>query len=102
MFEEIQGIVAGVGKSVTPGEVGLLDIIALNARSEIALGLLNDGCTSLAWTYKSENTPDSHRQILAQNWDWTEDVGKNLALMSIEQTGRTYNMRRSHGDRRYL
>ena len=65
--------------------VQLLDIVALNSRSEIALGLLNDGCTSLAWTFKSESP---HKQVLAQNWDWTEDVGKNLALVSIEQKGK--------------
>lgn len=80
LYTELEGIAAGVG-----GEVTLLDIVALNARSEIALannkGGLDDGCTSLAWTLSGG------RQVLAQNWDWTEDVGQNLALVSIEQPG---------------
>ncbi|KLO12093.1 acyl-CoA:6-aminopenicillanic-acid-acyltransferase [Schizopora paradoxa] len=88
LFEEIQGIVAGIEKSEMSSEVGLLDIVALNARSEISLGLLNDGCTSLAWTFTSGSNAGSHRQVLAQNWDWTETVGKNLALTSIEQVGK--------------
>jgi len=88
LFEEIQGIAAGVEKSTIPNEIGLLDIVALNARSEIALGLLDDGCTSLGWTFESCDTPGSRRQILAQNWDWTETVGKNLALALIEQSGK--------------
>ena len=28
------------------------------------------------------------RQILAQNWDWREAVGKNLAMVSIAQEGK--------------
>lgn len=42
--------------------VPFLSILALNARTEIAMGLMNDGCTSLA--YKSGD-------VLAagQNWD---------------------------------
>lgn len=51
------GIAAGVG-----GDVGLGDVLALNVRSEIAMGLMTDGCTALSWTAGSDS-------ILAQNWD---------------------------------
>ncbi|KAI5117696.1 hypothetical protein M0805_007765 [Coniferiporia weirii] len=89
LYREIEGIAAGVQVGVGDGDGGLegvtlLDILALNARSEIALGTLDDGCTSLAWALKG----NSHRQVLAQNWDWTEDVGKNLAMASITQPGK--------------
>ncbi|KAI0076411.1 AAT-domain-containing protein [Panus rudis PR-1116 ss-1] len=77
LSEEIRGIADGVDQ----GGVGVLDIIALNARSEIALGKWDDGCTSVAWTLPL-------KQILAQNWDWRSDVGKNLAIAHIQQTGK--------------
>lgn len=77
LLEEIRGIADGVG---TP-EVDIIDIVALNARSEIALGQWDDGCTALSW--KLEN-----KQILAQNWDWRTSVGKNLALAAIHQQGK--------------
>ncbi|KAJ5887932.1 hypothetical protein N7495_007973 [Penicillium taxi] len=75
IYAEIEGISEGAGLDV-------LDVIALNCRSEIALGKFSDGCTSLSW--KKSNTA----RILAQNWDWTGDVSKNLALVTIEQTGK--------------
>lgn len=78
LLEEMRGIADGVGR-----DVGLLDIVALNSRSEIALGQWDDGCTSLAWRLGS-----SGKQILAQNWDWRTSVGKNLAMVSIQQSGK--------------
>ncbi|KAI0800194.1 AAT-domain-containing protein [Fomes fomentarius] len=65
--------------------VDILDIVALNARSEIALGLWDDGCTALGWKIR---TPGCEKQILAQNWDWREGVAKNLALVSIAKDGK--------------
>ena len=53
--EEMQGIADGSGYE-------LLEIVALNVRTEINFGLFSDGCTALAW-----HTPD--RAWLAQNWD---------------------------------
>lgn len=53
--EEMQGIADGAGR-------GLLDIVALNVRTEINFGLFSDGCTSLAWHTEK-------RAWLAQNWD---------------------------------
>ena len=40
----------------------LLDIVALNVRTEINFGLFSDGCTSLAWHTEK-------RAWLGQNWD---------------------------------
>jgi isopenicillin-N N-acyltransferase-like protein len=60
----------------------LLDIVALNCRSEIALGLFSDGCTGFGWKTETEGV------ILGQNWDWTARVKKNLVFMSIDQPGK--------------
>lgn len=88
LLAEMQGIADGVMQMGTPVDntvnfgtrwVGLLDILALNARSEIALSKWDDGCTSVAWKLPS-NT-----QILAQNWDWRVSIGENLAMVSIAQ-----------------
>ncbi|KAI0629555.1 AAT-domain-containing protein [Trametes polyzona] len=84
LLEEMHGIAEGVRSSGFPN-VDILDIVALNARSEIALGQWDDGCTSLAWRIRA---PGMHKQILAQNWDWREGVGKNLALASISSPGK--------------
>ncbi|KAI0819199.1 AAT-domain-containing protein [Trametes gibbosa] len=84
LLEEMRGIAEGVRSAGHP-EIDILDIVALNARSEIALGQWDDGCTSLAWRIRA---PGSHKQILAQNWDWREGVGKNLALASISTAGK--------------
>lgn len=75
LYEEMLGIAEG-------SELDILDIVALNTRSEIALGKFSDGCTTLAWR-KSDNG-----WVLSQNWDWTTKVSKNLALISIEQAGK--------------
>jgi isopenicillin-N N-acyltransferase-like protein len=75
LFTEMEGIAEGA-------DVDILDIVALNCRSEIALGKFSDGCTTLCWK-KSDNV-----RVLSQNWDWTENVKKNLAMVSIEQPGK--------------
>ncbi|THG99251.1 hypothetical protein EW026_g3070 [Hermanssonia centrifuga] len=77
LLEEIGGIADGVADP----NVDIIDIVALNARSEIALGQWDDGCTSLAWHI-------GDKQILAQNWDWRVSVGKNLAIAFIHQAGK--------------
>jgi isopenicillin-N N-acyltransferase-like protein len=53
--EEMRGIADGAGKD-------LLDIVALNVRTEINFGLFSDGCTALAWHTEKH-------AWLAQNWD---------------------------------
>jgi isopenicillin-N N-acyltransferase-like protein len=73
IYAEMEGIAEGAN-------LDILNIVALNARSEIALGLFSDGCTSLGWKLKGNGRRDV---ILAQNWDWTPRLQKNLAMMSI-------------------
>lgn len=75
LYAEIEGIAEGAGRDV-------VDIVALNCRSEIALGKFSDGCTSLSWK-KNENV-----RVLSQNWDWTASVMDNLAMVCIEQPGK--------------
>lgn len=75
LYEEILGIAEGAA-------VDILDIVALNTRSEIALGKFSDGCTTLAWRKSDDGW------VLSQNWDWTATVSKNIALISIEQAGK--------------
>lgn len=82
LLEEMRGIADGTGST----DVGLLDIVALNCRSEIALGQWDDGCTALGWRLPTGN--NSQKQILAQNWDWRTTVGPNLAMVSIRQQGK--------------
>ncbi|KAF7879424.1 hypothetical protein EAF04_000620 [Stromatinia cepivora] len=78
IYDEMIGIAEGAG-------VDILDIIALNCRSEIALGRFTDGCTSLGWKMQDK---EEGKVVLAQNWDWTENVMKNLALVEIERIGK--------------
>ncbi|KAI9737886.1 MAG: hypothetical protein M1834_009256 [Cirrosporium novae-zelandiae] len=70
-WEEMRGIADGA-------KVDLLDIVALNVRTEIAFGMFSDGCTSLYW--KTEKRP-----FQAQNWDWNEAQKENLILITIHQ-----------------
>ncbi|KAJ5541585.1 hypothetical protein N7494_006661 [Penicillium frequentans] len=72
IYAEMEGIAEGA-------ELDILDIVALNCRSEIALGKFSDGCTTLCWK-KSDNA-----RVLSQNWDWASPIGKNIAMISIEQ-----------------
>jgi isopenicillin-N N-acyltransferase like protein len=71
VYTEMEAIAEGA-------ELDVLDIVALNSRSEIALGLFSDGCSSLGWKREGE-------VVLAQNWDWTARVKENCCLMSIRQ-----------------
>ncbi|KAJ5648480.1 hypothetical protein N7490_004852 [Penicillium lividum] len=75
IYAEMEGIAEGA-------KLDVLDIVAINCRSEIALGKFSDGCTSLCW--KKNDTA----RILSQNWDWAAPVGQNMAMVSIEQTGK--------------
>lgn len=51
----MQGIADGAGKQ-------LLEIVAINVRTEINFGLFSDGCTALAWQTEK-------RAWMGQNWD---------------------------------
>jgi isopenicillin-N N-acyltransferase-like protein len=48
-------------------------------RTEIAFGMLSDGCTALSW-----KTSDA--SFLAQNWDWNFDQTPNIICLSIKQS----------------
>lgn len=120
-MDEIRGIVDGTNNSVghvngsgetngvhhqhdtnsTPERrIDILDIISLNARSEIALGQWDDGCTSLAWNIGDLGEPEvvagndseavcgRQKRVLAQNWDWRTAVGPNLVMATIKQEGK--------------
>ncbi|KAF2026919.1 peptidase C45 acyl-coenzyme A:6-aminopenicillanic acid acyl-transferas-like protein [Setomelanomma holmii] len=72
--EEMRGIADGAGKD-------LLDIVALNVRTEINFGLFSDGCTALAWHTEKH-------AWLAQNWDWMTRQKENLIITKITQEGK--------------
>ncbi len=78
LVEEMEGIAEGAN-------VDFEDILALNARSEIALGAyggkgFSDGCTAIA-TF----SPVSKDTIIGQNWDWKESQIDSLLLLKIKQ-----------------
>ena len=70
----MQGVADGAG-------LALESIVALNVRTEIAFGMLSDGCTALSWM-------TSDASFLAQNWDWAIDQTPNIICLSIEQSHR--------------
>ncbi len=83
-IEEMEGVAQGAS-------VDFEDILALNARSEIALAnysgqskSFSDGCTAIGIT-----PPLATDTILAQNWDWKAAQIKSLLLLDIEQVGKT-------------
>ncbi|KZM23548.1 uncharacterized protein EKO05_0011252 [Ascochyta rabiei] len=69
--EEMRGIADGAGKE-------LLDIVAINVRTEINFGLFSDGCTALAWHTE-------RRAWMGQNWDWMTTQKQNLIVTKITQ-----------------
>ncbi|CAN9262602.1 hypothetical protein AA0112_g11390 [Alternaria arborescens] len=71
---EMQGIADGSGRD-------LLDIVAINVRTEINFGLFSDGCTALAWHTQN-------RAWLAQNWDWMTEQQQNLIVTKITQAAK--------------
>ncbi|KAL2838042.1 acyl-coenzyme A:6-aminopenicillanic acid acyl-transferase-domain-containing protein [Aspergillus pseudoustus] len=71
-FEEMEGIAEGSGHSI-------LDIVALNVRTEIAFGCFSDGCTALSWQTEKHS-------FLAQNWDWQPAQKQNLIVLEIHQS----------------
>lgn len=69
LVEEMRGIADGVG-------VPYASILAINTRSEIAMGLMDDGCTSVAWTTEGFS-------VAGQNWDWEDAQRARLVLIHI-------------------
>ena len=78
-LDEMRGIADGAG-------VSLASILALNVRTEIAIGLMKDntptdGCTTLSWRTEGGSW-------LAQNWDWLVEQKSSLVNVTIEQQGK--------------
>ncbi|KAL4956732.1 acyl-coenzyme A:6-aminopenicillanic acid acyl-transferase-domain-containing protein [Aspergillus filifer] len=90
ILDEIKGIADGAGLQV-------LDILALNVRSEIALTnyenqapekekekevpAITDGCTSLA-----QLSADGRKLVVAQNWDWVADLSEGMLILDVNPT----------------
>ena len=79
LLAEIHGIADGSGFERA-------EILALNARSEIALSsrMLLDGCTAIA-AYGSA-TPNGET-VLCQNWDWRATQREALVALEVERPG---------------
>lgn len=76
LLEEMRGLAEGSG-------FALEDILALNARSEIALSArLVDGCTAFA-AFGSATT--SGEVLLCQNWDWRASQRDAFTVVEIER-----------------
>jgi isopenicillin-N N-acyltransferase-like protein len=82
ILEEIRGIAEGA-------QLDREDILALNVRSEIGLTnysntpkeappAITDGCTSIV-----QRSQDGSTVILAQNWDWLEQLHDGMVIMDI-------------------
>ncbi|KAI9374209.1 acyl-coenzyme A:6-aminopenicillanic acid acyl-transferase-domain-containing protein [Aspergillus egyptiacus] len=70
-YQELQGFADGAKRD-------LVDIIALNVRTEIVFGRFSDGCTSLYYN-------GNGCAFQGQNWDWEEEQGPNLIQLTIMQ-----------------
>ncbi|WP_240375904.1 C45 family autoproteolytic acyltransferase/hydolase [Bacillus piscicola] len=81
LLEEMEGVAEGAG-------LAFEDILALNARSEIALTgnahtSFSDGCTSI-----STCSPLTADTIIGQNWDWKSAQKDSLLMLNIEREDR--------------
>ncbi|KIV84372.1 hypothetical protein PV11_00157 [Exophiala sideris] len=77
--EEMKGVADGAGTDLD-------SIVALNVRTEIAYGMLSDGCTALTWK-------TSDQSFIAQNWDWRIEQTPNIISLAIQQPSKpTINM----------
>jgi isopenicillin-N N-acyltransferase-like protein len=70
----MRGIADGAARDI-------LDIVALNVRTEINFGLFSDGCTALAWHTEKH-------AWLGQNWDWMTKQKENLIITKITQSNK--------------
>src|SRR5699024_3028154 len=81
LIEEMEGVAKGAG-------VDFEDILALNTRTEIALGnygkkTFSDGCTATATM-----PPVGTDMIISQNWDWKGTQTKSLLLLEVHIKGK--------------
>ncbi|KAH7028866.1 acyl-coenzyme A:6-aminopenicillanic acid acyl-transferase-domain-containing protein [Microdochium trichocladiopsis] len=106
--EEMRGVADGVNAASAGDQNGahdnaldLLDIVALNVRSEIVFGLFTDhsngvngkgrvqdppmdGCTSVGLVAGDDAAPG--HTYLAQNWDWFVGQRENLIVLHISSS----------------
>ncbi|EGX91304.1 Acyl-coenzyme A:6-aminopenicillanic-acid-acyltransferase 40 kDa form, putative [Cordyceps militaris CM01] len=68
LVEEMQANGAGLSYAA---------VLALNARTEISMGMMDDGCTSLAWKTDMFS-------VAGQNWDWDVPQKARLVLLHIK------------------
>lgn len=83
ILEEIRGISQGA-------QLDLLDLIVLNARSEIITNLAgsdvpSDGCTSMAAV---PELTANQEMLLGQNWDWNNRIKPGMIVLEINQAPR--------------
>ncbi len=79
LFEEIRGVAEGSGYE-------LAEILALNARSEIALSeRMVDGCTAFAAFGRATRAATT---VLAQNWDWRASQREAFVTLLISRPGK--------------
>jgi isopenicillin-N N-acyltransferase-like protein len=79
LFEEIRGVAEGSGSE-------LAEILALNARSEIALSArIVDGCTAFA---AFGHATRGATTVLAQNWDWRASQREAFVTLLISRPGK--------------
>ncbi|CDR42386.1 CYFA0S09e02498g1_1 [Cyberlindnera fabianii] len=76
ILEELRGIAEGSGRD-------LIDILALNVRSEIAMVEISDGCTSLGQKQKM-----SGDVYVGQNWDWMPEADEFMIWLDVVQEGK--------------
>ncbi|GAA0428277.1 C45 family autoproteolytic acyltransferase/hydolase [Lentibacillus halophilus] len=81
LLEEMEGVAEGSGMTFE-------DVLALNARSEIALTgdahtSFSDGCTSI-----STCSPVTNDTIMGQTWDWKGSQKDSLLMLNIEREDR--------------
>jgi len=79
IMEEIRGVADGAGRQ-------LGEIMALNARSELALTeKMLPGCTAFAVLPEASALGETY---VGQNWDWKATQRPALVVLNIRQTGR--------------
>lgn len=81
LVEEMEGLAEGAS-------IDFEDVLALNARTEIALAnykghSFSDGCTAIAIT-----SPLIEDTIIGQNWDWKAQQKNSLLLIEIHKPSR--------------
>jgi len=78
-LDELRGVAAGSGFELS-------EILALNARSEIALGpRMIDGCTAFAAFGRAARNETT---VLAQNWDWRASQRDAFVTFLISRPGK--------------